>query len=151
MHPSAQCPPLVDTAPPATRYTPDPLVVAGANWARRKGIPNHQFSVIRVTDHAHVINCMFDMNTLAAVVVEGSGGYQTKVLPVSDGSCGLCAKQAAAKARDDRLQAAEDEYEAYEAWATEQGLPSTAGLYWAWAALRDRGVSESGRSGGAPW
>lgn len=148
---SPHCPPLADTAHPVPRYTPDPLVVAGANWARRKGIPNHQFSVIRVSDHAHVINCMFDMNTLIAVVDEGTGGYQVRIIPVADGSCELCAHQAAVKARQDTIQAAEDEYEAYEAWATEQGLPSTAGLYWAWAGLRDRGVNEAGRSGRAPW
>jgi hypothetical protein len=55
------------------------------------------------------------------------------------------------RATESELCALEDEYDAYAAWAAANDLPSTAGLYWAWAGLRDLGVDELGRSGGAPW
>lgn len=56
----------------AANYRPDPLITAGSDWARRKGIPNHAVSVRRISDHVHVLNCMNDMNNLAAVVAPGT-------------------------------------------------------------------------------
>lgn len=63
----------------ATTYPVDILINSGAIWARDRGLSNHQFSVYRVGDHAHIVNCSFDMATLMAVVHEGSGGYQARV------------------------------------------------------------------------
>jgi hypothetical protein len=62
-----------------TAYRVDPLINNGAEWARSQGLSNYQFSVRRVGDHAHVLNCSFDMVTLMAVVQEGSGGYQARI------------------------------------------------------------------------
>ncbi len=72
----------------AQAYKPDPLVMAGSAYARGKGIANHKFSCIRVRDHAHVIDCQFDMNVLIAVVVAGDAGAQ--VAPVDDDRCSQC-------------------------------------------------------------
>lgn len=67
--------PLAQAATAARRYQPDELIIAGCGWARARSIPNHQFSVLRVGDHAHVINCMFDMATLTATVSREQGHY----------------------------------------------------------------------------
>jgi hypothetical protein len=91
---SPESPLLAEPAPPVRRYVPDPLVVAGADHARRKGIRNHQFSVIRVGTHAHVINCMHDMRDLIAVVVRGTGGRTARVVPVADDTCPECPQRA---------------------------------------------------------
>jgi hypothetical protein len=78
-----------DTMSTTATYRPDPLIVAGCAWARRQGIANQNFSVLRVGDHAHVINCMFDTNSLAAVVTTGGPGYAAHVEHGS--SCKECA------------------------------------------------------------
>ena len=71
-----------------TTYRPDPLIVAGCDWARRKGLANHNFSVRRFADHAHVINCSFDTNSVAAIVTAGGPGYAARVVPGS--TCAAC-------------------------------------------------------------
>lgn len=77
----------------AADYRPDPLVTAGASWARRLGIPNHNISTQPVgageARHVHVVNHMFDHPTLVAVVVPGGPGYQAKVVPGA--TCAACA------------------------------------------------------------
>ncbi|MCP9947350.1 hypothetical protein [Actinomadura madurae] len=73
-------------------YTPDPLIVAGADYARRQmGIRNHQFSALRFGDHAHVIDCRADMNILAAIVIPGGAGVQAQVTRVQGEQCPRCA------------------------------------------------------------
>lgn len=76
----------------AATYRPDPLVVAGSAWARRKGIPNHQISTHQFgsgdTAHVHVVNHMFDHAQIAATVVPGDRGVAARV---TEGSrCPIC-------------------------------------------------------------
>lgn len=66
----------------------DVFITSGYSWARDRGIPKHSVSVRRFADHAHVINCMFDMANLAAVVVKGKPGYSAQVIPTS--ICPVC-------------------------------------------------------------
>lgn len=77
------------TSRSTTDYRPDPLIVAGAAWMRARGLKSYQFSVRRVGDHAHVINCMFDMNTLNAIVTPGIDGYTARIETVGD-CCTIC-------------------------------------------------------------
>jgi hypothetical protein len=71
-----------------TAYRVDSLINNGAEWARSRGLANYQFSVYRVGDHAHIVNCSFDMVTLMAVVQEGSGGYQARITKTT--RCEIC-------------------------------------------------------------
>ncbi len=75
-----------------TTYRPNPLVVAGGAWARRKGLRNCDFYTDRVTVdgtvHLHVVNAMFDHRSLMAVVMPGAPGYQARVIPC--GTCSVC-------------------------------------------------------------
>lgn len=72
---------------PAT-YKPDRLVVDGSAWMRNTlGLKNHQFSHTRVGGHVHMLNCMFDMVTLCAVVEPHPSGYSTVT---KTGTCHVC-------------------------------------------------------------
>lgn len=66
----------------------DVLVRSGVDWALERGIPRHSLSVVRVGDHAHIINCMFDHPELAAIVSKGGPGYSSKVTPAN--TCQTC-------------------------------------------------------------
>lgn len=74
-------------------YTPDPLIMSGADYARRQGIRNHQFSALRFGDHVHVIDCRNDMAVLMAIVVPGVS-VQAQVTPVEGEQCPKCAPAA---------------------------------------------------------
>lgn len=71
-----------------TTYKPDRLVVDGGEWVRNTlGLKNYQFSHLRVGAHVHMLNCMFDMVTLCAVVETHASGYSTVT---KTGSCHIC-------------------------------------------------------------
>lgn len=72
----------------ATAYRPDRLVIEGSDWMRNTlGLKPFQFSSVHFGSHLHMLDCRFDMVTLAAVVEPHTSGYP-KV--TKTGRCHIC-------------------------------------------------------------